>query len=137
MDDPDNAEVLKDLTKGVVPKELTEGGDGGVKEGTVGLIDKRHLKYEDDCDCHDHAGGGTGAAGGVERSFTGEGQSLGSSTAINNTAVITPPTPSTTTTPTPTIDENKRTTVIQIRLLIGKRLRGVTINKMCDFASIG
>jgi UBX domain-containing protein 1 len=117
LDDPENADFLKDLARGVVPKELQGGEDP-----SVGLMDKRHVEYADD------AGGGggddgDGPAAAPARSFAGEGQSLGSQSVVNSGGVISP-----TEATEPQVDESKPTTVIQIRLLNGKRLR-VKINK--------
>ena len=130
LDDPNNAEFLKDLARGIVPKELMDGdgsgggGGGGGGDATVGLIDKRHADYNaDDCDCDDDHGHGQGPA--VPRSFAGEGQSLGSTAAVATGGIISP---TTTTAETPTVNTAQPTTVIQIRLLNGRRLR-VTINK--------
>lgn len=113
LDDPNNADFLKDLARGVVPKELQENGDV-----SVGLADKRHMEYADDV-----RGGQGGAAAVAARSFTGEGQSLGSSSVVNSGGVISP-----TEATEPVVDESMPTTVIQVRLLCGKRLR-VKINK--------
>lgn len=132
LDDPNNAEFLKDLARGIVPKELMDGdgsgedgsGGGGGGDATVGLIDKRHADYNaDDCDCDDDHGHGQGPA--VPRSFAGEGQSLGSTAAVATGGIISP---TTATAETPTVNTAQPTTVIQIRLLNGRRLR-VTINK--------
>lgn len=117
LDDPSNADFLKDLAKGIVPKELKEG----VQEGTtVGLVDKRHMEYADDIV---NGGEGDGAAAAV-RSFTGEGQSLGGSSATANSDGVIKPEEAT----APEVDASKPTTLIQIRLLSGKRLR-VKVNK--------
>lgn len=125
LDDPNNAEFLRDLARGVVPKELQEGGDVA-----VGLIDKRQMEYGDDT-ARGGSGPGSGSASAsaarAARSFTGEGQSLGGSSVVNSDSggVIKPSSASAS---TPAVDESKPTTVIQIRLLNGKRLR-VKINK--------
>ena len=161
LDDPSNSEFLRDLAKGVVPRELqhddndndndndgsTEGAAGGAGAGgnpgdrTVGLVDKRHMEYGED--------GGTEAPAGRENeSFMGEGQSLGSSTPASAMGgIIAPPTPTDMTTTSSTtgtadananananaststdtapivVDESKPTTVIQVRLLNGRKLR--------------
>lgn len=147
LDDPSNSEFLRDLAKGVVPRELqldddnnaaSSGGSGagsaaaGSGDRTVGLVDKRHMEYEDDT----ATGGGNTAsapASAARESFMGEGQSLGTSTPTSATGgIIAPPpatdtTTSTTTTTTnttvPIVDETKPTTVIQVRLINGRKLR--------------
>jgi len=115
LDDPNNADFLRDLAKGVVPRELQEDGNG---DATVGLADKRKMEYEDDIS------GADAIVARREASFTGEGQSLGTSaTVMANSGVISPAEST-----TPLVDDSQPTTVIQVRLLNGKRLR-VKMNK--------
>lgn len=113
LDDPSNAEFLRDLAKGVVPRELMEReGDDNVE---VGLIDKRSIEYGQDSSSTSQYGRRV-----EERSvaFTGEGQSLGAASQTSSGGIITP-----TTVTQPVTDESKPTTLIQVRLLNGKRLR--------------
>ena len=119
LDDPDNAEFLKDLARGVVPRELQEESGG---DAAVGLMDKRQMEYADDTGAGSGIGGNRGAAA-AARSFTGEGQSLGSTSVVSSGGIISP-----TEATAPELDSSQPTTVIQIRLLNGKRLR-VKINK--------
>lgn len=114
LDDPNNSEFLRDLAKGIVPRELQEGGSGEGK--TVGLVDKRHMEYEDD----------NAAAASDQRtpSFHGEGQSLGSTSTAPEGGIIDPATAASMES---AVDESNPTTVIQVRLLNGKRLK-VKIN---------
>ena len=149
MDDPSNSEFLRDLAKGVVPRELqlddnhndnanandndndnandspagTSGGDR-----TVGLVDKRHMEHGEDGGGGIHTGGGGGsnaAAPAVRESFMGEGQSLGTTTASATGGIIAPPpaTATDSTTSAPIVDETKPTTVIQVRLINGRKLK--------------
>lgn len=115
LDDPNNSEFLRDLAKGIVPRELQEGGSSEGK--TVGLVDKRYMEYEDD-----NAAGASAAQ--RTPSFHGEGQSLGSTAAAPEGGIIDP---ATTSSAEFTVDESNPTTVIQVRLLNGKRLK-VKIN---------
>lgn len=111
LDDPSNAEFLRDLAKGVVPKELMESeGSDNVE---VGLIDKRSMEYGDDS--KSQFGRRTEEQ---NVAFAGEGQSLGAASQISPGGIITP-----TSATQPVLDESKPTTVIQVRLLNGKRLR--------------
>lgn len=122
LDDPSNAEFLRDLARGVTPRELfadsDDGGSNGNRDMEVGLVDKRQMEYEDDVS----RGSGTASAS-TPAAFSGVGQSLGSSTPTegviersssdsNQQQVTLPPTP----------DESKPITTIQIRLHSGKRL---------------
>jgi UBX domain-containing protein 1 len=123
LDDPSNAEFLRDLARGVTPRELYEGSneDGsarGVGNMEVGLVDKRNMEYEDDQN-RGGAGGSAAAATATPAAFSGAGQSLGSSVTSSSEGVITP---SSDTKTAPTADESKPQTTIQIRLLNGKRL---------------
>ena len=111
LDDPNNSEFLRDLAKGIVPRELQQGGSSEGK--TVGLVDKRHMEYEDDI-----AAGASAAQ--RTPSFHGEGQSLGSTAAAPEGGIIDP---ATTSSAEFTVDESNPTTVIQVRLLNGKRLK--------------
>lgn len=144
LDDPSNSEFLRDLAKGVVPRELQlddsmntgegtggSGGSGAGSDRTVGLVDKRHMEHGED----GATGGGSNsnnAAPAARESFMGEGQSLGTTTASASGGIIAPPpatdtTDTTTTAPIVIVDETKPTTVIQVRLLNGRKLR-ITIN---------
>lgn len=124
LDDPSNAEFLRDLAKGVVPRELMESeGDTNVE---VGLIDKRSMEYGQDSSTSASSTSASASQYGrrtEERSsvaFTGEGQSLGTAASQTSSGgIITPATTAT----QPSVDESKPTTVIQVRLLNGKRLR--------------
>lgn len=120
LDDPANASFLKDLAKGVVPKELqNDAAVGG--EATVGLIDKRQMEYSDD-----PSRGNGGLQSSNFTSFAGEGQSLGGeSTLVNSNGVITP---SASMSSPPPLDDSSPKTIVQVRLLCGKRLR-IEINK--------
>eukprot|EP00553_Chaetoceros_curvisetus_P000156 CAMPEP_0204626372 /NCGR_PEP_ID=MMETSP0717-20131115/12081_1 /ASSEMBLY_ACC=CAM_ASM_000666 /TAXON_ID=230516 /ORGANISM="Chaetoceros curvisetus" /LENGTH=237 /DNA_ID=CAMNT_0051642307 /DNA_START=112 /DNA_END=826 /DNA_ORIENTATION=- len=119
LDDPSNAEFLKDLARGIVPRELQGEAEGG--EATVGLVDKRKMEY---CDDRDGAGRNQTSEPSFS-SFTGEGQSLGGGVTAAAGGVITP---SSDTEAPPEVDESSPKTMIQVRLLNGKRLR-ITINK--------
>lgn len=137
LDDPANGEFLRDLAKGIVPKELQQdaaaaaaassgSGDASL-DMTVGLIDKRHLEYDQDVSSSSAAGGGAVATA----SFVGEGQSLGRASRVHAHGGIISPPPSSdlmmeVPVPVP-VRDNEPTTVIQVRLLNGKRLR-VRIN---------
>lgn len=68
LDDPENASFLRSLARGQTPEEL-RGDSGGNNNTTVGLIDKRHQEYVEEF-----------------RSFSGTGQSLGSSTTATATS---------------------------------------------------
>jgi len=125
LDDPLNADFLRDLARGVTPRELyATGEDGsGATSGDmeVGLVDKRHMEYEDDPSRN--GGSSASATPSASTAFSGAGQSLGgagSSEATSSDGVITPS--SMTDAQKPTVDESKPTTTIQIRLLNGKRL---------------
>jgi UBX domain-containing protein 1 len=122
LDDPANGEFLRDLAKGIVPKELQR--DASAEELTVGLIDKRHLEYDQDVSSAGVSGSTT-----TTTSFVGEGQSLGRASRVHaQGGIISPPTCSDTTVEVPVpVKEDEPTTVIQVRLLNGKRLR-VRIN---------
>jgi len=122
LDDPSNGEFLRDLAKGIVPKELQQGQDGGSTDMTVGLIDKRHLEHDQDV-----VADGRTAAGASTASFMGEGQSLGRASRVHAQGGIISPPSSTSDLAPVSVKEEEPTTVIQVRLLNGKRLR-VRIN---------
>lgn len=110
LDDPNNAEFLTSMARGMVPRELSEDGDGDV---AVGLVDKRGEEY-------DPSKHGTGSGSGGFQSFSGEGQSLASSgTASTSTGGVIDPNSAGT---PQTLDESKPSTSIAIRLLNGKRI---------------
>ena len=112
LDDPNNAEFLTSMARGMVPRELSEeaGGDGDV---AVGLVDKRGEEY----DPSKH-GTDSGSGSGGFQSFTGEGQGLGGTTSTSTGGVIDPNSAGT----PQTLDESKPSTSIAIRLLNGKRI---------------
>jgi UBX domain-containing protein 1 len=121
LEDPSNGEFLRDLAKGIVPRELQQK-DSGEEEVTVGLIDKRHLEYHQDPSVSIGVGAGVAPV-----SFTGEGQSLGRVSRVNaQGGIISPPCLEEKVEPDP-VKEDEPSTVIQVRLLNGKRLR-VRIN---------
>lgn len=151
LDDPSNAEFLRDMARGVVPRELQEDmagagagagtgagtGTGASGDATVGLVDKRQIEYGD----YSARGGGSssggsgfgfGGRGGNSEpaAFTGEGQSLGGSTVVAaNGGIITPTATGTAIAELPpSVDESSPKTTIQVRLLFGKRLR-IVFNK--------
>lgn len=152
LDDPSNAEFLRDMARGVVPRELQEDmaagagagsgtGAGASGDATVGLVDKRQIEYGDDSARGGGGGGGSssggsgfgfGGRGGNSEpaAFTGEGQSLGGSTIVAaNGGIITPTATGTAIAELPpSVDESAPKTTIQVRLLCGKRLR-IVINK--------
>lgn len=152
LDDPSNAEFLRDMARGVVPRELQEdmaagagagtgAGAGASGDATVGLVDKRQIEYGDDSARGGGGGGGSssggsgfgfGGRGGNSEpaAFTGEGQSLGGSTIVAaNGGIITPTATGTAIAELPpSVDESAPKTTIQVRLLCGKRLR-IVINK--------
>lgn len=128
LDDPSNAEFLRDLAKGIVPKEL-QADDQGEDQGgrTVGLVDKRHLEHDDDDDDSPPSSGAAAAAAGLA-SFTGEGQSLGGSGPSVSGGIVSPPSEEQQQQQhQPMVDTEKPVTVIQVRLLNGKKLK-VKIN---------
>lgn len=124
LDDPSNAEFLRDMARGITPKELFEdGSDSGDLE--MGLVDKRHMEYEDDDNRTGAASGAVrgGSSSSAMEAFSGVGQSLGASTvAASSDGVIQPSGDTDAATAPPPLDESKPTTTIQIRLLTGKRL---------------
>jgi UBX domain-containing protein 1 len=101
LEDPANAEFLRSLAMGRTPAEL--GGDV-----TVGLIDKRSQEYEE-----------------VFSSFSGQGNSLGSSASATSASGVIDP--STLAADPPAVDGSQPTTNIQVRLQNGQR-RVITIN---------
>lgn len=120
LDDPNNAEFLGSLARGLIPRELQEEAQGG--EVMVGLVDKRGEEY--DADRHGQTGGG-GSAGGAPgfQSFSGEGQSLvdsSSAAAVASSGGAIDP--STVSSSPPALDDSKPSTSIAVRLLNGKRL---------------
>jgi UBX domain-containing protein 1 len=140
LDDPNNADFLRDLARGVTPRELfimdgddNDNNDASIGDMEVGLVDKRHLEYEDD----DHSqtmnsanNATTTTTTTTTTAFTGVGQSLGSSNHYNNNnntsssssnGIITPST-FLTSSPIPSLDESQPITSIQIRLHNGKKI---------------
>lgn len=128
LDDPNNSEFLKSLARGLTPQELKDDANGG--NAVVGLVDKRRMEYEEDRDRGGTAEMETNTGGGFQ-SFTGVGQSLGGLSSseggdatahdgiISGSVAAAPP----------EFDESRPSTMIQIRLLNGKRLK-VKVN--CD-----
>ena len=113
LDDPANGEFLRALAMGRTPRELSAEGENVV----VGLIDKRDQDYEEQF-----------------RSFSGQGNSLGSGTATTAAAggsfepASLPETP-------PTLDESAPATSIQVRLPNGQR-RVIRINLSSSVADL-
>lgn len=136
LDDPNNSGFLRDLARGVTPSELFDNdGDDDINGSTtssngdmeVGLIDKRHLEYEDDTSRFESTSGlasSSSSSAAPTASFTGVGQSLGNATTTNDdeTGIITPALCSSLPRSAPSPDESKPMTTIQIRLHNGKRL---------------
>jgi UBX domain-containing protein 1 len=120
LDDPSNSDFLRDLARGVTPRELflndaSTSSDGSGGDMEVGLVDKRHMEYKDDQSS-------SAAAAAAPSAFSGVGQSLGdssSSTTTNNAGIISTDNDTNT---LPTVDESKPQTTIQIRLINGKKL---------------
>ena len=99
LDDPSNKPFLTSLAQGLTPRELYEDGSNG--NVVVGLIDKRTEDYEEEF-----------------RSFSGTGQSLGSTQSpVDDDTVFDPATlgEPAATTATATM------TAIQVRLANGQR----------------
>jgi len=111
LDDPNNADFLRSLAMGRTPTELMEEGENV----TVGLIDKRKEEY-------------------IEKfsSFSGEGNSLGTTATADDTGIIDP-----TSLPSSPqeVDENQTTTSIQVRQIDGKR-RVIRINTSATVADL-
>eukprot|EP00581_Thalassiosira_minuscula_P007057 CAMPEP_0183701898 /NCGR_PEP_ID=MMETSP0737-20130205/134_1 /TAXON_ID=385413 /ORGANISM="Thalassiosira miniscula, Strain CCMP1093" /LENGTH=291 /DNA_ID=CAMNT_0025928395 /DNA_START=45 /DNA_END=920 /DNA_ORIENTATION=+ len=124
LDDPDNAEFLTSLARGMIPRELSqearESGEDG--EVMVGLVDRRGEDYDPERHGQQSAGGG---GGGGFQSFSGEGQSLGGSGGASAAAASASAggviSPSSQGTPA-TLDASRPSTSVAIRLLNGKRL---------------
>ncbi|OQR84434.1 hypothetical protein ACHHYP_13389 [Achlya hypogyna] len=102
-DDEANREFLTAIERGVVPRELEALHSRG-EHVDISLVDKRHEQYKE-------------KAKPKYEAFAGEGQSMGGKKAeaaaivTNSVATMTP------------VDTSKPTTVIQIRLANGGRLR--------------
>mmetsp|Transcript_28932 Transcript_28932/g.33241 ORF Transcript_28932/g.33241 Transcript_28932/m.33241 type:complete len:310 (-) Transcript_28932:375-1304(-) len=141
LDDPTNAEFLRDLARGVTPHELLQNmtnsgaddGASGSKNGDmeIGLLDKRHMEYDDDANANTGAtttAGGGGGSSAATTAFTGVGQSLGSTSTASSAIPASKPSASNdgsstnSTTQPPVVDESKPMTTIQIRLVNGKKL---------------
>ena len=118
LDDPNNAEFLTSLARGMIPRELSQEARESGAEGDVmvGLVDRRGEDY--DPERHGQEGGGSGSSGGFQ-SFSGEGQTLASDYAASNSGGVIDP--SNASTP-PQLDASRPSTSIAIRLLNGKRL---------------
>lgn len=124
LNDPNNAEFLTSLARGMIPRELsaeTSQEGGGNPDVMVGLVDKRGEEYDPERHGKQGGGGGGSAEGSGFQSFSGEGQSLaGSATATSSSSGgIIDPTNATT---PQALDASKPSTSIAIRLLNGKRL---------------
>lgn len=117
LSDPNNAEFLSALARGMVPRELQSEGDGEVM---VGLVDKRGEEYDPDKHGAEQSSG-SGGSGDAFQSFSGEGQSLGVSTSQNSGGIIDPTHPTYTLSPPP-VDSSQPTTSIAVRLPNGKRV---------------
>ena len=133
LSDPSNSEFLTSLARGMVPRELQQ--DSGDGEVMVGLVDRRGEEY--DPEKHRRESDNVASGGGDEfQSFSGEGQSLGASTASSqNGGVIDPTHPNNTLSPPP-VDPSKPMTSIAIRLPNGKRLV-VKLNTCDSVSAIG
>jgi len=95
LDDPSNADFLRDMARGVVPRELQEDmagsgagtgtgtgagtgtgtgtGTGASGDATVGLVDKRKIEYGDDSARGGGGSGGGSSSGGSSLGFGGRG----------------------------------------------------------------
>jgi UBX domain-containing protein 1 len=104
LDDPENAEFLTSLARGLTPRELVDESSGGGSV-SVGLIDKRSEEYIPQF-----------------QSFSGAGASLGDTTTSLGTDGIVDPSHAVVATAPPLLDESQPTTSIQVRLMTGKRL---------------
>jgi UBX domain-containing protein 1 len=117
LDDPANADFLRSLAMGRAPAEF---GGGDV---SVGLIDKRSEEYVQ-----------------TFSSFSGQGNSLGSSTTLTGTASSSASSgamiePSSLPSEPPAVDNSLPTTNIQVRLVNGQR-RVITINTSSTVADL-
>ena len=134
LDDPNNGAFLRDLARGITPSELFEDdGTGGNRDMEVGLVDKRHMEYEED----EHRSASSSAtarrtSSTTTAAFSGVGQSLGSSTSTSTGmadtsaagGIVTPNMDGNASDRLPPkLDDSKPTTTIQIRLLNGKKLK--------------
>lgn len=112
LDDPENGEFLRSLAMGRTPRELVQEEGGNV---TVGLEDKRNEDYVE-----------------TFRSFSGQGTSLGGTTAtVSSDGTFDP----SVLPEAPAIDESQPTTSIAVRLLNGKR-KVVKINTSATVATL-
>ncbi|KAG5188705.1 SEP domain-containing protein [Tribonema minus] len=106
LDDPANEPFLRDLGKGIVPRELADGLGKGRGEVHVKLADRRNEDY-------------VPPPTPAYVPFGGEGQTMGSSTAPAAAAIagadeVGAP---------PVVDDAQPVTTLQIRLADGRRLR--------------
>lgn len=122
LDDPSNAEFLRDLARGQTPRELLSEATGGTATGgggsvVVGLIDKRNEEYVPEF-----------------RFFSGQGESLGApaAAAAGDTSIFDP---ATLTLPDTAAATPSDPTSIQIRLLSGQR-RVVRISLLATVADL-
>lgn len=100
LDDPSNKPFLTSLAQGLTPRELYEDGSNG--NVVVGLIDKRNEDYEEEF-----------------RSFSGAGQSLGSTQSpVDDDTVFDPATLGE---PAASASSAATMTAIQVRLTNGQR----------------
>jgi len=132
LDDPANAEFLRNLARGMVPSELRREVEGQ-GEVLVGLVDKRGQEY--DPSKHVSRGRGDGP-GGVFESFSGEGQALSSGDGalaaaaaggIIDPVAARPPAP---------LDESRPSTSVAVRLPSGKRIV-VRVNLDAPVSEVG
>ncbi|KAL9185046.1 hypothetical protein ACHAXT_002823 [Thalassiosira profunda] len=140
LDDPDNAEFLTSLARGMVPRELSQeareaGSDGEV---AVGLVDRRGEEYDPERHSAPAAGGRGGGGGGTGgfQSFAGEGQSLGGTgggaSAASAGGVIDPAAAGA----PRAVDAARPSTSVAVRLLNGQRLV-VKVNLDAPVSEIG
>ena len=133
LDDPSNADFLRDLSRGITPRELSVGAESSGNATShgdmeVGLIDKRQMDYEDDTSRNSGNGNGnTSSSTSTTAAFSGLGQSLGgnstsSSSTTPSNGIITPSSTTSSSEEAPIINESKPSTTIQIRLLNRQRL---------------
>jgi len=131
LDDPENASFLTSLARGQTPTELLPGaaaggggaGAGGIKNITVGLIDKRKEEYVETFRSFSGAGTTLGASGGGGTAGSASAAADGGS--INNNGIFDP-----TSLPVPNVGHAGgsttegaagETTSIAVRMLDGKR----------------
>ena len=145
LDDPANSEFLTSMARGLIPRELREeavrgrtADDGDVPEVMVGLIDRRGEEYDPERHGRNDSGGDGGGSGGFQ-SFSGEGQSLGTTGAVSSSTSSSERGgtihPSNSSTPAP-LDPAQPSTSIAIRLLNGTRLV-IKVNLSAPVSELG